>query len=312
MLGVQGLQRLVSWVDHKFDRSEAIEFTAEANPEHLDEATVEGIVAAGFDRVSIGMQTFDAGGLVQLGRTHDAGRGREAIERCVGAGLRTSVDLIVGWPGQRPTALQRDLEALVDTGVDHVSIYALTIEAGTPWENLVRRGTRSEPDPELQAVALQQCEATLTAAGLSHYEVASYARGEARAQHNLKYWTWQDYLGLGPSAASATFEADGSVHRMTNPRGLDRWAADPTAAQRESLSPIAAATEGLWTGLRLLEGLDVRRYLDRFAAVDRAWLRARVQPQQARGNVVWSADGNRLAVAPGRWLFHDEICADLM
>ena len=115
-----------------------------------------------------------------------------------------------------------------------------------------------------------------------------------------------------PSAASAHFDPDGGAVRRTNTRGLRAWAGDPSAATEESLTPREAAVEGLWTGLRLLTGVDVDAYLARFGAVDRQWLVRRCERGVDRGNLVWSAEGRRLSVAPGRWLFHDEICAALM
>ncbi|MCA9714237.1 MAG: hypothetical protein KC468_06080, partial [Myxococcales bacterium] len=207
-----------------------------------------------------------------------------------------------------------DIEALLAAGARHVSIYALTIEPGTPWETLVRRGKRALPDADQQATLLELAEAELTARGLEHYEVASYAAPGARARHNLGYWTWRDYVGLGPSAHSAAFEPGGAVTRRGNLRGLETWLKDPAAPQsRERLEPRAAAVEGLWTGLRLLPGIVVSDYLDRFrGAIDRAWLERRVERERQRGNLEWRAGGEVLRVAPGRWLWHDSICASLL
>ena len=199
---------------------------------------------------------------MQLGRVHRAEHAREALTAARARGLAVSADLIVGWPGQSEASLRDDLQALLDTGLDHVSIYALTIEEGTPWEALVRRGTRARPDADAQADRLLQAEQALTAAGLEHYEVASYARGDARARHNQGYWQWRDYLGLGPSAASARYTAEGEVRRRTNPRGVERWSADPlTEATEERLDPRAAAAEGLWIGLRQLDGISEAAFL---------------------------------------------------
>ena len=153
----------------------------------------------------------------------------------------------------------------------------------------------------------------LTAAGLVHYEVASYALAGAEARHNLLYWTWQDYLGLGPSAHSARFFADGSVLRRGNVRGLPTWLAAPgRPGEAERLDAEAAAIEGLWTGLRDLRGLPVAAYLRRFPAVTRGWLEARVRRQLTRGNLRWIAGGETLQIAPGRWYWHDAIAADLL
>lgn len=329
LLGPAGLGTLLRWIDASFDARGALERTVELNPEHVDAALLAALVEHGVDRVSLGVQSLEPAALVQLGRAHAAARARAALTAAVARGLRVSADLIVGWPGQRAASLRADVEGILATGVEHVSIYALTIEAGTPWEALVRRGRRQEPDADAQAERLGEAAAWLEAAGLHHYEVASYARPGARAIHNLGYWTWRDYVGLGPSAASARHDPDGAVERRTNVRGLARWRAaaglpiaaagsepegvarEGAAATSERLSPVAAAAEGLWLGLRALDGLDVAAFLRRFPAVDEAWLRARTAGELARGNLERTADGI-LRVAAGRWLWHDEIGTALL
>jgi oxygen-independent coproporphyrinogen III oxidase len=311
MLGAQGLLRLLRWVTDRFDVRAAVETTVEANPEHLDARMVGAMVEAGVSRVSVGLQTLDRGGLVQLGRAHDARRGLDALAVAVEAGLRTSADLIVGWPSQSPAALAADLQGVVGTGVEHVSVYALTVEAGTPWEAMIRSGRRSAPDPDAQADALQTSEARLAAAGFEHYEVSSYARPGGRSRHNLGYWSWESYLGLGPSAASATFTAQG-VQRRRNHRGWAAWRADPGGGEHEWLRGVEAAAEGLWTGLRRLEdGVDATLFAERFG-VERDWLEARVAPEVARGNLRWFDEGAGVRIERDRWLFHDEISARLI
>lgn len=305
LLGPAGLRALLGWIASRFDASAAVERTVELNPEHVDAALLDALVEAGIDRVSLGVQSLSPPALAQLGRVHAAAAARQALQDAVARGLRVSADLIVGWPGQSEASLRADVEGVLATGVEHVSIYALTIEPGTPWASLVRRGRRQPPDADAQAARLEQAADALAAGGLRHYEVASHARPGARAQHNLGYWTWRDYVGLGPSAASARYHPDGAVERRTNPRGLGPWAADPGAASLERLPPAAAAAEGLWLGLRALDGVDVGAFVRRFPAVDVAWVRARAAPQVARGNLEWA--GRTLRVAAGRWLWHDAI-----
>jgi len=311
LLGAEGLRALGGWIRGRFPGAGAEEYTVEVNPEHASPALYAAIRAIGGTRVSLGIQTFDAAGLHSLGRAHDAGQARAAVVDARAAGLDVSVDLIVGYPGQSPASLDTDLAALTALGALHASIYALTVEAGTPWEALVRRGKRALPDPDHQADMLLATEAALVAAGLEHYEVASYAAPGHKARHNLGYWTWRDYLGLGPSAHSAVYAADGSLVRRGNRRGLAAWAADPASPGEIDLQdPVAAASEGLWTGIRHLPGLDVARFLARFPAVDRAWIEARTRRQVALGNLV--LEQALLRVAPGRWLWHDAIAADLL
>ena len=302
------LRRLVAWIRDRFDVADAIEWTVECNPEHVDAARIEALVESGIDRISLGVQSLEQRGLVQLGRAHTPASALDAIARAARAGLRVGADLIVGWPGQDPTAVARDVDALVDAGIEHVSIYALTIEPGTPWPKLVARGARAMPDPDAQADALLQAEAALTLRGFHHYEVASYARTEsARSQHNLGYWTGRDYVGLGPSAASARAHAGGTARR-TNPRGLTAWLAAPP--EEEILDPERAAAEGLWLGLRVLTGMSISAFVARFPAASREWIEAHTAKHRELGNLVLEDD--TLRVAPDRWLHHDAIASDLL
>jgi oxygen-independent coproporphyrinogen III oxidase len=311
LLGAAGLEALFERLSRACDRSEVRETTVELNPEHVDDRLVDTLAEIDVDRVSLGVQSFDEAALRTLGRVHDGARARAAVQRCLDAGLRVSVDLLVGWPGQTREALLRDVEAVRGLGLRHVSAYALTIEPGTPWSALVRRGRRRLPIADEQAELLLACEAGLHAVGLEHYEVSSYAAVGHEADHNAGYWAWRDYVGLGPSAASAMHTPEGGVVRRANRRGLASWAAAPAqAAEVERLDPEAAAAEGLWTGLRRLDGLELDAWSRRFVGVDRAWLEARLERQLARGNLERVA--GRLRVVRDRWLLHDEICADLL
>ncbi len=286
------------------------ERTVELNPEHADDARLDALVELGVDRISLGVQTLAEAGLRELGRAHDRARARAAVRACVSRGLRTSADLIVGWRGQGEAELRRDIAELCELGVEHLSVYGLTIEPDTPWIKLVRRGLRVLPDDDAQADLLLVAQAELEARGFVHYEVASYAKPGAEAIHNSKYWLWQDVIGLGPSAASVG-HGRALVERRSNPRGLAAWL-DPAAAPSvERLIGEDAAAEGLWLGLRRLRGMSVGAFLDQFD-VDRAWLEARVARQIARGNLEWTDEGRGLRVAAGRWLWHDEIAIDLL
>jgi oxygen-independent coproporphyrinogen-3 oxidase len=311
LVGVAGLERLLDWVRARFPGAGAIETTVEVNPEHATVEFLAGLVRLGVHRVSLGVQSLRSDGLVQLGRVHDRAQALRALREAAGLGMQVSADLIAGWQGQAPQTARREVAELVDAGVEHVSVYALTIEAGTPWEALVRRGQRVHPDPDQQSEVLIEVETALQEAGLEHYEVSSYARPGAHARHNAKYWTWADYVGLGPSAASATYGSAGTVRRA-NRRGFQNWLDRPSeAAEVERLTPRASAAEGLWTGLRVLSGLSVQSLLRRFPAVDRNWLDQRTSRQIELGNLVWQ-DQDTLVVRAGRWLFHDSIAVDLM
>lgn len=309
VLSLEHMRALLS----RFDVGGLRECTVELNPEHVTPAYLDMLLACGVDRVSLGVQSLTAAGLRALGRVHTGAQARACVQDCVARGLRTSADLIVGWPGHDAATLADELRELVALGVEHLSIYALTIESDTPWPKLVRRGLRVMPDDDTQAELLLAAERQLLAAGFVHYEVASYARPGSvetgsEAVHNAKYWRFCDVIGLGPSAASVR-HVQGAVERRTNPRGISAWLSN--APEYERLEGERAAAEALWLGLRRLGGMDVDAYLGRFF-VDRPWLERRIARQLALGNLCWSADGSRLAVAPDRWLWHDSIAIDLL
>lgn len=315
-LGGPALAELIAWLRTRVVLDACRELSVELNPEHVDAELLAALRSAAVDRVSLGVQTLAARGLVQLGRVHGGAQARAAVAACVAAGLRTSVDLIVGWPGQSQRELDLDLDALLELDVEHVSIYALTIEPETAWPTLVRRGLRSEPDEDQQASLLAHAHARLSERGLLHYEVASHARPGREAWHNGKYWRGVDVLALGPSAASVRVHPAGPqgparVERRRNRRTLARWLADPLTSEEplDVLIGAAAAGEALWLALRRLDGLAVEPWLTRWG-VDRAWLDRRIARQLALGNLAWT--GEILHVAPGRWLWHDAIATDLL
>lgn len=306
VLSGEHLAGLLGWISGTWDTRRCVEWTVEFNPEHVDEARLDAVCDAGVGRLSLGVQSFDAGGLRQLGRAHTPAQAEEAVEAAHARGLTVSVDLIVGWPGQTVEGLRAELARLLALRTEHVSIYALTIEPGTPWERLVERGVRRLPQLDDAADAISCCAEVLERAGFVHYEVASYARPGAAAVHNSGYWQGRDYVGVGPSAASARAQ-DGALVRSSNARGAAWWAGEGPSA--ETLDAEAAAREALWLSLRLLEGVEIDALLARVGR-DRAWLEARTARARARGNV--ELREGRLRVAPGRWLHHDDIAADVL
>lgn len=224
------------------------EVTIEANPTDCTDDHLAAWRAAGVDRISIGVQSFEPTTLVTLGRDHRFGDGRAAIVRARAAGFTVSADFILGVPG---SAADPELS---DT--DHLSVYELTIEDRTAFGQRVRDG-RLTPLPEddlaERYVAMHD---RLTAAGYEHYEISSYARPGKRAVHNSLYWRGAAFLGLGVGAASLELTADGGGRRATNPRRAADYLADPgTPADVMTSTAHELAAERAWLGLRTADGV---------------------------------------------------------
>jgi oxygen-independent coproporphyrinogen-3 oxidase len=315
-LPVADLARIVDLVRARGLVDDA-EIALEVNPEDVDDALVAGLAAAGFTRVSVGLQSFDDVVLRWLGRAHDRRRGRDAIAALVAAGFDVGVDLIVGVPIEAHDRLQRDVDDAAALGVVHLSTYILTVEPGTPLVQLIRRGAREAIDDDRQADAYEAILARAEAAGYAQYEVSSHARPGKTSRHNRLYWQRGDYLGLGPGAHSFHVDDAGrAVRRHTTARLADwrtalRDGAD-AAHEVEVLEPAHALREGIAFGLRDLgAGID----LDALATLHRTavtpTIRAALDAAIARGDVVSGSDG-RLRLTRTGARFADRVGRDVL
>lgn len=248
-LPVSALKRLFQGLDHAPDA----ELSLEANPEDVDEAWLDAMLATGVHRVSLGVQSFRAPIARRLGRGHTVEAARRATALLARSALRSwSLDLIFAVPGQTLDDLEHDLDAVVDAGAPHVSLYGLTIEPGTPFERLEANGRLREVDDSLWRAMYDLVVGRLEGAGLQRYEVSNFARPGHRSVHNEGYWEGRPYLGLGPSAHG--FASDG--RRWVNPRDVDAWlrGAPPDI---EHPTGEDAAADLLVAGMRRVEGIDV-------------------------------------------------------
>ncbi|WP_203927671.1 radical SAM family heme chaperone HemW [Virgisporangium ochraceum] len=261
LLPPRDLGRILDGIDKVWGLSGDAEITTEANPESVTPASLRDLRAAGFTRISLGMQSAAAHVLKVLDRRHTAGRAAAAAGEARAAGFgHVNLDLIYGTPGERPEDFAASLDAVVAAGVDHVSAYALIVEDGTRLAARIRRGDLPFPDDDVAADRYLAAEAALTAAGFHWYEVSNWATGDdARCRHNLLYWRGADWWGLGPGAHS---HVGGTrwwnvKHPAAYTAALARgeW----PAAGREVLDPEETATEEIMLRLRLAEGLPLER-----------------------------------------------------
>ena len=239
-------------------RAAGAEVTVECNPDSTDRAQLDVLVAAGVNRVSIGVQSMNARVLAALNRTHDPANVVRAVGAARDAGIeRLNVDLIYGTPGESVADWRATLEGALALEPEHVSAYALTVEPGTPLGQAVAAGTRVAPDDDDQADKYLLADDRLTAAGHEWYEISNWARPGEECRHNLIYWQGGDYLAIGCAAHGKT-----GARRWWNLRTPERYVAavrdgSSTEAGSEELAPDASSAEMLGLALRTRSGAPV-------------------------------------------------------
>ncbi len=236
------------------------EVTLEANPTDCTPANMQAWLQAGVNRLSIGVQSYDAGELVALGRDHRMGDGARALTAALAAGFQSlSADLILGAPGSGSTV--ESVERAADSDAPHLSVYELTIEERTVFGKRAARGELAVRDPDELADLYERTHHLLSARGYEHYEISSYARPGHRAVHNSLYWTGAEYLGLGCGAASFVRTTDGGGRRWTNARSTASYLRDPDHAVAEEIivTPREYAEDRVWLGMRTSDGVALQR-----------------------------------------------------
>ena len=252
----EALRALLDGVRERFEMSEAAEFTSEANPDTVDESSLSALMAAGIDRLSMGVQSFDRRVLAALERVHQPEAARRAFAAARWAGFANiNLDLIYGAHGESPASWEATLQETVALAPEHVSAYALTIEPATPLGRAVAAGITPAPDPDLQADMFTTACEVLGAAGYRHYEVSNWAKPGFECRHNLGYWERRPYLGLGAGAHSYR---DGRRWWNTRPpedylRRVERG--ELPVGGEERLEPADAYLEEVFLRLRTLEGI---------------------------------------------------------
>jgi putative oxygen-independent coproporphyrinogen III oxidase len=250
-----------------FDLAPNAEITLEANPTSIEADRLAAFRAAGVNRASLGVQSLEPAALAMLGRQHSAPQAVAALEVARRIFPRVSFDLIYARPGQTEPAWRQELRTALSLAADHLSLYQLTIEPGTRFETLYRRGEIELPDPD-QAAALYGATADEAARfGLLPYEVSNYAAPGAESRHNLAYWRYGDYAGIGPGAHGRV-TLDGTLCATRRHRAPEPWAElverqGHGTTEQLALTMQEKAREMLLMGLRLAEGIDPVRFAGR-------------------------------------------------
>jgi oxygen-independent coproporphyrinogen-3 oxidase len=250
---------LIAEAERLWGLTDNCEITLEANPNSVEVANFAALAAAGVNRVSIGVQSFDPQALDFLGRAHAADEARRAIATAQAHFARVSFDLIYARPGQSLAAWEGELAEALAYGTDHLSLYQLTIEPGTRFATLAAKGDLIIPDGDSAADLFEATDAMTRAAALPRYEVSNHARVGSESRHNLTYWRYGDYAGIGPGAHGRR-RAQATERHKKPENFLGAVDRNGHGLKIESdLAPIERASEALLMGLRLTEGVDLAR-----------------------------------------------------
>lgn len=270
---------LIKAAEQYWGFAENIEITLEANPSSVEAARFADLAEAGVNRVSLGLQSLDDAALAFLGRAHSEAESLDALSIAQRHFGRVNIDLIYARPDQTAAQWQAELARAISFGTDHMSLYQLTIEPGTRFETMVRTGQFVPADNDEAASLYELTQELTVAAGIPAYEISNHATPGSESRHNLSYWRYDDYIGIGPGAHGRRLNFATQRHKkpenfMTaverNGHGL---------ASEEALDPATRATEALLMGLRLAQGIDLQNLSSRtgvaagglldFDAVDR-------------------------------------------
>lgn len=310
------IERIVAAVRAALPAAEGeVEITLEVNPSTTERTRLPAFRAAGVNRLSIGVQSFDDVMLKRLGRAHRGAECLATLAAARAAGFANlSVDLLFAGPGQSLATLEADLDALLAAAPEHVSAYALTLEPGTPFARAVAAGRLQIPDDDRVASLCERVWERLEAAGIARYEVSSFARPGHESRHNRRYWQRRPVLGIGPGAwssepprADAPFGA-----RRGNVRALGDWQTRLESGQTGAEDPperpdvATARGEAMFLGLRTCTGLDARAFAAEFGAPPRAFFDAAIDALRDAG-LLRETPGGDLQLSARGFLLSDTV-----
>jgi len=303
--------RLLVEAEQLWGFADGIEITLEANPSSVEAAKFAGLASAGINRVSLGLQSLHDEQLRFLGRLHDAREGLEALAVAQAHFSRVSFDLIYAQPEQTEAAWRTDLERALSFGTTHLSLYQLTIEPGTRFATMVRQG-QFEPLDDDQAGALYEVTQEVTAsAGMPAYEISNHARPGEESRHNLAYWRYRDYCGIGPGAHGR--RGGLATTRQRKPENwLDAVALRGHGIKEErGLGRREQASEALLMGLRLAEGIRPAELARRFGMAASALLDGDKLAFYERQGLVWRREDG-IGVTPQGMPLLDALLGELV
>jgi oxygen-independent coproporphyrinogen-3 oxidase len=266
LLAPSQLDRILATLFDSFQIDSGPEITLEINPGSATPEKLRAFRSLGVNRASFGAQTFDDAELAKLGRSHTSSDALRTFTDLRDADFaNVSFDLIAGLPGQTLAGWQRNIKQALDLAPEHLSFYLLEVHSGTPLAEHIRRGIQPEPDEDLAGVMYEWMLEHAAAAGYEHYEISNLCRPGFHSRHNVKYWTAAPYYGFGCSAHSY----DGATRRWSNHREVLKYVelvesgASPVVEEQQ-LSPIDVRAEAVFLGMRMMQGVDLRRFRESF------------------------------------------------
>ncbi|MHB0968652.1 MAG: radical SAM family heme chaperone HemW [Thermoanaerobaculia bacterium] len=299
------LARIAERLRVSYDAQNPAEFTLEANPEDVTPDMLAAFREIGVTRLSIGVQSFHDAELFPLGRGHSRAIALTAVSAAVAAGFRTTLDLMIGLPGQTRASFAESLQTAIDLGIGHLSIYMLDLEAGSALERQVRFGRVQIPeDEDVGRIYLDAVDAAGTA-GLVQYEISNFARDGEESLHNLKYWNREPYVGLGLGAHSQLGD-----ERFANTRDLDEYlerleAGSDAIDFREALGPAEIRRERLFLALRQTSGIGYAALNELCGPEASAWL------ERGIGEGWLRERGDRVGFTPAGFLLSNSYISEL-
>jgi oxygen-independent coproporphyrinogen-3 oxidase len=296
LLAPSQLERILIAVHDHFEIDDRPEITLEINPGSVNSEKLRDFQRLGINRASFGAQTFDDRELAKLGRSHTAADTLKTFADLRKSGFSNiSFDLIAGLPGQTLATWQRNIRIALELQPEHLSFYLLEVHSGTPLADHIRRGIQPVPDDDLAGEMYEWMLERASEAGYEHYEISNLCRPGFHSRHNVKYWTGAPYYGFGCSAHSY----DGHNSRWSNHRDVLKYVelvesgATPVVEQQQ-LTEIDVRSEAVFLGMRLMQGIDVRRYRESFGVDLRAEHAADLDRFRKAGLIEFAGDQIRL------------------
>jgi len=301
----------ISLEEALWDFDPHIEITLEANPSSVEASNFNALASAGVNRVSLGVQSLDDETLQWLGRLHGGQEAHSALQTALNAFDRVTFDLIYALPGQTPEQWEKQLREAIAMGTSHLSLYQLTIEPGTRFATDVRRGIFTPLDDDAAAELYTLTQEMTAANGLPAYEISNHARRGEESRHNLTYWRYQDYAGIGPGAHGR--RGGFATTRHKKPENYLKAVSERRHGIQEQrmLGTNEQLSEALLMGLRLVEGIDLGALAARFGVASDGLLNAKKREHLEELGFIWS-NGTKVGVTAKGLPLLDALLGELV